>query len=138
MPEVSSEVKSFFEEFEQLSDTLDTDGMSRLYSDTFMAADPNGARPVPKAAFLAMLPKRKEMFASSGYASSTLTDITETPLDDSYVLVDTKWIMKALDPAKKQDIELASSFILRRTDNSFEIVFYLNHQDITAKLQSTN
>ncbi|HEU4966348.1 MAG TPA: hypothetical protein VFT53_02610 [Candidatus Saccharimonadales bacterium] len=138
MQTVSSEVKRFFEEFERLNSGagIDTESMARLYSDTFMAADPNGAHAVPKAPFLAMLPKRKEMFALAGYASSTLTDIQERRLDDTYTLVDTKWIMRPIDPSHKQNLELSSSFILKRTANSFEIVFYLNHQDIVSKLQA--
>lgn len=137
MAVVSDEVKRFFEEFERLNSgaEIDAAGMAKLYSDTFMAADPNGAHAVPKAPFLAMLPKRKEMFASAGYSSSTLVDIEERQLDETYTLVDTKWTMKPIDPSHKQNLGLSSSFILRRTNGSFEIVFYLNHQD-ASKLKS--
>lgn len=135
MATASDEVKRFFEEFERLSDGLDVSNMAKLYGETFMAADPNGVHAVPRAPFLAMLPQRKQMFAAAGFASSKLLDIRETRLDDAYTLVDTKWIMRPIDSSRKEGIELSSSFILWRTNNSFEIVFYLNHQDISRKLK---
>jgi hypothetical protein len=59
-----------------------------------------------------------------------LTKITETPLDDHYILVDTEW---ETEPATSQTepLTLSSAYILRRTDDqTLQVVFYLNHQDI--------
>lgn len=131
MPDqISSDVRDFFARFEQAGNRLDLDEISGQFADPFMSADPGGVRPVPKAAFLAALPGREKLFASIGATGMRLTKITETPLDDHYILVDTEW---ETEPAtsETEPLTLSSAYILRRTDDqTLQVVFYLNHQDI--------
>lgn len=134
MPEkISSDVRDFFARFEQAGNRLDLDEISGQFADTFMSADPGGVTAVPKAAFLAALPARDKLFASVGATGMRLTAITETPLDDHYVLVDTEW---ETEPATKP-LSLSSAFVLRRTEEGgLQVVFYLNHQDVAQVIRA--
>jgi hypothetical protein len=132
--QISSGVRDFFARFERAGNRLDLDEISRQFADPFMSADPGGVQAVPKAAFLAALPAREKLFASIGATGMRLTAITETPLDDHYVLVDTRW---ETEPATSATVTLASAYILRRTgDGDLQVVFYLNHQDVMEVIRA--
>jgi hypothetical protein len=134
--QISSDVEDFFARFEQAGNRLDLEEISGQFADPFMSADPGGVTTVPKAAFLAALPAREKLFASVGATGMRLTGITETPLDDHYILVDTQW---ETEPATSgtEPLSLSSAYVLRRTeDHRLQIVFYLNHQDIAAVIRS--
>lgn len=133
--QISSAVRDFFADFERAGNELDLDVVSRQFADPFMSADPGGVQTVPKAAFLAALPAREKLFASAGARGMRLTGITETPLDDHYILADTEWETEpASDDAKP--LTLSSAFVLRRTpEGGLQVVFYLNHQDVMAVIQ---
>jgi hypothetical protein len=133
--EVSAEVRSFFDRFEQASDTLDVDTIATQFAQVFMNADPNGVAAVPRDAFLAALPRRQELFDRMGVGAIRLTALTETWLDEGYVLVHTQWTADLRDQSR-EPLGLSSSFILRRDGESLAVVFYLNHQDIRALAQS--
>ena len=130
MPTVSPEIEAFFEEFERAGNVLDLKSIEAQYAPFFLSADPNGTQPVPRDAFLAALPKRREMFASVGGTVSHLTGIRETRLDANYVLVDTDWVMSV--GTGGEDIDLSSMFMLRNEGGDLRIVLYLNHQDVAA------
>jgi hypothetical protein len=134
MPTVSPDVEAFFAEFERAGNVLDLTSIEAQYAPFFLSADPNGTQPVPRDAFLAALPKRREMFASVGGTVSHLTGIRETRLDANYVLVDTDWVMSVGSGGK--DIDLSSTFILRKEGNELRIVLYLNHQDVAVLIAS--
>jgi hypothetical protein len=134
--QISSDVEDFFARFQQAGNELDLDEISGQFADPFMSADPGGVKTVPKAAFLAALPAREKLFASAGAKGMRLTGITETPLDDHYILVDTRW---ETEPAtsETEPLFLSSAFILRRTgDHRLQVVFYLNHQDIMEVIRA--
>jgi hypothetical protein len=124
---VSDDVRVFFDDFERSSRAMDLDAIGQQFADVFMSADPSGVVPVPKAAFLAALPKREKMFSSAGVTGIRLTTVREMALDSTYTLVTTDWIA---DVSAGAEIPLKSTFILRRDGSSLKVVFYLNHQDI--------
>jgi hypothetical protein len=65
-----------------------------------------------------------------------LSAIKETRLDAAYVMVDTEWAC-AMTSSESEPLTLSSAFILHRRQNgAFEIVFYLNHQDISEIVQA--
>lgn len=70
-------VVGFFTAFGAASDSMDTDALTACFAESFMAADPSGAQPVPRAAFLSVLPKRKAMFTAAGIASVSLTGLEQ-------------------------------------------------------------
>jgi hypothetical protein len=131
MTSPTAEVRAFFDEFERNSAELAIDRIAAQFADTFLNADPQRVMPVPKAAFLAALPQRDKMFQAAGISRIRLASVRETVLDPIHVLAATDWIAESTDGA---EIPLASTFILRRQDSSFVVIFYLNHQDITAVL----
>lgn len=129
---VRREVQLFFEAFARNSSALDVASIGEQFADTFMSADPRQAIAVPKAAFLGVLPHRQAMFDDAGVTSIDLLDVDTTALDDRHVLAATRWAARRKAGGS---IPLASTFILRRQDDSFVVIFYLNHQDLTEVLQ---
>ena len=45
------EVAEFFAIFEEASESLDTGALTGCFAESFMAADPSGAQPVPRSGF---------------------------------------------------------------------------------------
>jgi len=128
-------VRAFFDRFERASDTLDVDTVATQLAEIFMNADPNGVAAVPRDAFLAALPQRQKLFDGMGVRALRLTELAETWLDDSSVLVHSRWAADLLN-ASRAPLALSSSFILRREGQSLAVVFYLNHQDILSLARS--
>jgi ketosteroid isomerase-like protein len=125
-------VEAFFDAFAAASDELDTDRLGELFAETFLAADPAGAQPVPREAFLRALPRRAELFAAAGIERVVLADLRHQALDDTYVLARTEW--RAERPGASAPVRLSSSFILRREGDRLRVVCYLNHQDLARAL----
>src|SRR6516225_6667004 len=98
--EVSAEVHAFFDRFERASDILDVETIATLFAEVFMSADPNGVRAVPRDAFVAALPQRQKLFDLMGATAIRLTALSETQLDDNYVLVHTRWAADLRDPSQ--------------------------------------
>ncbi len=103
------------------------------FAPEFMNADPNGVALVVRDELAEALPKRKAMFEAAGVGPLTLRSLTDTVLDDNYVLAETTW---AGPIAGGGEFETAATYILRRTPEGLEIVFYLNHVDVPAGLSA--
>lgn len=134
-PHPDGQVQAFFDTFAAASDQLDLARLAELFAETFLAADPAGARPVPRQAFLRALPRRAELFRSAGIARVVLTDLQHHALDDTYVLARTDW--RAERAGASIPLRLSSTFILRREEDRLRVVFYLNHQDLAQALSAT-
>jgi ketosteroid isomerase-like protein len=134
MPEqnLDGQVQAFFDTFAAASDPLDVDRLAELFVETFLAADPAGAQPVPRQAFLAALPRRAELFAAAGITRVVLADLQHQPLDDTYVLARTDW--RGERTGSSTPVRLSSTFILRRDADRLQVVCYLNHQDLPRAL----
>ncbi|SCF09161.1 hypothetical protein GA0074695_3409 [Micromonospora viridifaciens] len=98
------------------------------FADPFLLADDSGARPVSRAAFVAALPRREQMFAAAGLGPATLTDVTWQRLDDRYVLARTDWDAPRVDGGAA--MRLASSYLLHDDGGQLRVVLYLNHQGL--------
>ena len=136
MTQVSNVVKQFFEEFEKASNTLDLDLLGSLYGDSFMFASPLGAQPIKKDDFLKVLPKRQGFFKTIGLISSKITTLEETRLDENYIMVKAHWNM-LFDKKPGQSIidDISATYVLFQQENILQIVFQLDHQDLTKKVQ---
>jgi ketosteroid isomerase-like protein len=130
---LDGQVEAFFEAFAAASDQLDVDRLAGLFAETFLAADPAGAQPVPRQAFLHALPRRAELFTAAGIARVVLADLRYHALDDTYVLAETDW--RGERTGASPPVRLSSTFILRRDADRLRVVFYLNHQDLARALQ---
>jgi hypothetical protein len=124
-------IETFFSDFEKYSNQNDADRLASQYSDTFMTADSSGTRVVQATDLRAFIPKRKQLFASIGYRSTTLVSIQQTKLDDRYVLVRTEWRWQF----DRDQITLPSTHIVQVSGETLKIVFYLNHENIMTVLR---
>jgi hypothetical protein len=130
---VGDDIKAFFDAFAASSDACDLDKLLPMFADSFLAADMNGAHAVPANALRIALPKRKQMFSELGLKSTALVSLQQTPLDDQYVMVKTRWRwnFEGVEP-----LENSSTFIVRRSEGTPKIVFYLTHEDMMAMLRA--
>ena len=136
MTQASDIVRNFFEGFEKASNTLDLELLGAQYSDSFMFASPQGAQPVKKDDFLKVLPKRKGFFKTIGLISSTITALEETHLDENYIMVKAYWNMRfEKNPEQAITDESSATYFLFQQENRLQIVFQLDHQDLTKRVQ---
>jgi hypothetical protein len=123
----------FLEQFSAAGKSLDAEAQRDCWAEIFLSLDPNRALPVERAAMLAALPRRRELFESIGATSSDLIDAEEMPLDERHTIVRTTWRWRLEDAAESEDeLVLQSTFLLRREETGWTIVVYLNHQDVGA------
>ncbi len=136
MSQVRPMIKKFFEQYENDMNVLDLDRIGSQYADTFMFADPNGTRVVEKQRFLAALPKRQEFFKTVGHQSTRVLSLDETALDDHYVLVHARFVMRfekgSVPPV---DAHLDSTFVFYIDADSPKIVFHIEHEELQQALQ---
>ena len=132
----NSDVNSFFTRYEAANAIFDVEQIAACYAEVFMFGGPAGVQCVKKEDFLKILPRRKEFFRSRGLASSNIDSLAGSALDAKYTLVNVVWNMRfdrgASEPIYSQN---AASYILSRTNDSLQIVFQIDHQDLTKRLQ---
>lgn len=133
---VRPEISAFFARYADSSGAADPETVNERFAEVFLNLDPNSVTPVRREALLAALPKRQQMFASIGADGMDLAGLTETPLDDRHTLVSTSWQVRFTPAAGPvEPLTLRSDFLLRRNGDRWQIVLYLNHQDIGAIIE---
>ena len=136
MSSESAEVKSFFAGYEAANANFDVEQIVACYADVFLFGGPENVQCVKKEDFLKLLPRRKEFFRSRGLVSSRIDSLEATVLDSKYTLVKVFWNMRfersASEPIYCQN---AASYVLSRTNDRSQIVFQIDHQDLTKRLQ---
>ena len=133
-PSTDTRIRQSFDAFSAASNTLDLNVLADCFTDPFLSADPSGARPVSRAAFLQALPRRAQMFADAGVGTPSLTSMHHDRLDDHYLLARTEW--SAPRTAGGEPVRLASSFLLRDEGGRLRIVLYLNHLGLPQNPQA--
>jgi len=130
------EVNSFFTHYEAANGMFDVEQIAGCYADVFLFGGPAGVQCVKKEDFLKVLPRRKEFFRSRGLVSSNIDSLAVSTLDAKYMLVKVVWSMRferaASEPIYSQN---AASYILSRANDRFQIVFQIDHQDLTKRMQ---
>jgi hypothetical protein len=136
MSNEQTEVKSFFSRYEAANAIFDVEQIAACYADVFMFGGPAGVQCVKKEDFLKVLPRRKEFFRSRGLVSSKIDSLAVSTLDSKYTLVKVVWNMRfdrsASEPVYSQN---AASYVLSSANDSFQIVFQIDHQDLTKRVQ---
>lgn len=128
---VRSDVLDFLDTYQRGADTDDVDIVRTCFAETFLNLDPRTAGPVPREALIQALPDRARLFASIGVERLELTDVDESPLDEHHTMVATTWSARFReDVAPAEPLTLASHFLLRRHDSSWQIVAYLSSTDL--------
>lgn len=136
MTQPPAALQQFLASFARHSEDDDPATVVAHFADTFLAAGPEGARPVRSADFPLILARRKQLFRELGHQSSTLLSVSATPLDARYVLAATQWNLRFLRPsATPDDIQVQSTFLIDTGSDPFRILLYLAHQDVLALLR---
>jgi hypothetical protein len=136
MSNENTEVKSFFTRYEAANAIFDVEQIAACYAEVFMFGGPEGVQCVKKEDFLKVLPRRKEFFRSRGLVSSNIDSLAASTLDSKYTLVRVVWNMRfdrsASEPVYSQN---AASYIVSGANDRFQIVFQIDHQDLTKRVQ---
>ena len=136
MNQISEIVQNFFNEYEGANNALDLELLGSQYADSFLFAGPAGALPIKRDDFIKILPKRSGFFKSIGLLSSKIIALEETRLDKSHFLVRVDFEMR-FQKAESQVIneKISATYILFQQDNKLQIVFQLDHQDLTQRIK---
>jgi hypothetical protein len=135
MSNENTEVKSFFTRYEAANAIFDVEQIAACYAEVFMFGGPEGVQCVKKEDFLKVLPRRKEFFRSRGLVSSNIDFLATSTLDSRYTLVKVVWKMRfdrSSEPIYSQN---TASYILSGANDRFQIVFQIDHQDLTKRVQ---
>ena len=133
---MNADVREFFNGYEKANAEFDVPKIAALYADIFMFGGPQGVRCVKKEDFVRVLPQRKEFFRSVGLVSSKIESLEASNLDSKYVLVKAVWKMRfESSTGLPIDSENSTTYILAGTDDSFQIVVQLDHQNLMKKVQ---
>jgi len=126
------DIARFFTAVERAGNELDTDWLASAFSEQFLNLSPDGAGVVSTQTLLESLPMRARLFASIGADGSTLTALAETPLDDLHTLAETRWQLRFPESPETAPLTLRSTFVLRHEAGVWQIVLYLNHDNIVS------
>lgn len=135
MTATASPIQSFFQRYDQLSTEGNVPELVALFADTFLAADPGGARAVTAADFARALPQRKHFFDKIGCKGSELVSVEETPLDRRYTLARTQWRFRFPENASSKELLVESTFLVDASGESPRILLYMAHQDLMTVLR---
>jgi hypothetical protein len=136
MAEASSAVRALFEAYARATASADPAFFATAYGETFMFAGPATVQSVKRDDFLKVVPKRRAFFAAVGLTATEVSSIDERPLDEHHLLVRVGWTFRfERHPARPIAEEGAATYVLRRQDGRLQIVFQLDHQDLTRRVQ---
>jgi hypothetical protein len=130
MTDVRPDVRAFFEGYRRAGEDPDSGALMSCFADAFMSLDSSSATVASPQKLLAALPRRRQLFESIGSDGLELADIRELPLDGAHTLVRTSWDVRMRNASADGQLTLHSTFVLRRGGRGWQIVLYLNHQDL--------
>jgi Domain of unknown function (DUF4440) len=133
--ETSAAVREFFEAYARATASCDPAFLESAYGETFMFAGPNGVHSVKRDEFLKVVPKRKAFFAGVGLVASVIRSLDETALDTQHVMVKAFWEFRFQKEGREVVDEGAATYVLRREEGGLRILFQLDHQDLTKRVQ---
>jgi hypothetical protein len=135
MADASKAIRDFFEAYAKATGSLDLAFFESAYGETFMFVGPSGVQAVKRADFLKVVPRREAFFRTAGLVLSEVRRLEETRLDEEHTMVQAYWTLRfEKDPGRPIIEESAATYVLRRQD-SWQIVFQLDHQDLTKRVQ---
>jgi len=136
MSEASRAVRELFEAYARATASADPAVFAAAYGETFIFAGPAAVQAVKRDDFLKVVPKRRAFFAAVGLTATEVSSIDEHPLDDHHLLVRVGWTFRFERPPAPPIVEEgAATYVLRRQDGRLQIVFQLDHQDLTRRVQ---
>ena len=136
MTDRNARIREFFDDYEKANADFDVQRIAACYADVFMFGGPAGVQPVKKDDFVKVLPRRKEFFRSAGLVSSRIESLEPSNLDSKYALVKALWEMRFERGTGEQvSSENSTTYVVSNSDGRFEIVFQIDHQDLTKRVQ---
>jgi ketosteroid isomerase-like protein len=136
MDELNAKVREFFDGYESANAEFEVQKIAAFYADLFMFGDPQGVRCVKKEDFVRVFPRRKEFFQSVGLVSSKIESLEASGLDSKYALAKAVWKMRfERGTGQPVDSQNSATYILSAAGDSFQIVFQIDHQDLTKRVQ---
>jgi len=131
--ETTAHGREFLAGYQKALADNNAEAIGELYAENFMFADPHGVRPVARAPFLAVVPKRKQLFDALGLKKTDLTAAEEETLSDGYRMVRATWTMHFEKDGKAVESINKATYILQEHEGKLQIVFQLDHQDLTER-----
>lgn len=136
MQRVSERVKAFFDQYESTIGGSDPAAMAAQYGESFIFAGAQGAQAVRRDDLIKILPTRQGFFKSVGLRSSSVVGLEEASFDDRCVLVKAQWRLQfASATAPVSALDLFSTYLLQQQPDGLRIVFQLDHDDLTKRVQ---
>ncbi|MCD9085221.1 hypothetical protein [Stenotrophomonas sp. SY1] len=124
-------VEDFFARYEEGANTFDPDLMCSLYTDAFMAGDPNGVScgrndQALREAFV----QRKAFFAQLGFRQAKVLGIDATTLDAHYTMAKVHWLMVFEKQAgHRQEFRFFITYVLYDDGSGPKAAFWISHED---------
>jgi hypothetical protein len=129
-------MREFFDAYARAADSVDLAFFESAYAETFMFAGPAGVQAVKRDDFLKVLPRRKAFFASIGLTGTQVSRLDETTLDELHMMVRVQWGLRFEKAPRPPIVDQSSAtYVLRRNEPSAQIVFQIDHQDLTRRAQ---
>ena len=136
MAEASKTIKEFFDAFAKATASLDLAFFGTAYGDTFLFAGPGGVQAVKRDDFLKIVPKRGAFFKAAGLVVSEVRSLEEMRLDEKHTMVQAQWRLRFEKESGRPTVaDIAATYVLRRQEHSLQVVFQLDHQDLTKRLE---
>ena len=136
MTDRNARIREFFDDYEKANADFDVQRIAACYADVFMFGGPAGVQSVKKDDFVKVLPRRKEFFRSAGLVSSRIESLEPSNLDSKYALVKVCWEMRfERGTGEHVSSQNSTTYVLSGSDGRFEIVFQIDHQDLTKRVQ---
>jgi len=132
----SERVRSFFDQYESNIAGSDPTAIAAQYGESFVFAGPQGTQAVRRDDFVKVLPKRQALVKSAGLQSSSLVTLEEASFDDRCVLVKAQWRLQfGSATAPVSALDLCATYLLQQQPDGLRIVFQLDHDDLTKRVQ---
>jgi len=136
MSVTAADVRDFFEQYARARTVGDIDLIASQYPDSFMFAGPKGARVADKTRVVAGFPKGQEFLRTHGHRSTRVVSVTESSLDDHYLLARVQFAWCFETSASPIDVKVDSTFVLFVDAGGLTIVFQQEHEEFLDALRA--
>lgn len=99
------------------------------FAESFVSLDPRTVSILTREQLRAALPMRQQMFSAMGVEALEIAEVDAVELDAQHILARTTWTGRMSQPTE-DPLEFRSTYLLRRHGTSWQVVVYLNHQDL--------
>ena len=131
----TNSINQFFRALEQETIAGNFSALAERFSETFLAASPNGAKVAQRSFFAQMLPARKQQIEKMGKNTTKLISLETTEIDARYTLAKTRWLLTfPREGQDTQEVFADSTYIVDTGVEPFQIILYLTSQDLPKVL----